>query len=158
MNLQESIRKVLKEETSIQKKLLKSIGKIGVLKSSKMVGGINILLDIIGKDKVTKEQKVQLIRDIVKEYSDDGYYGYIDVSEYDIFIDLDINFTRSKEYTTEVVDLFSNGAVDIKQYPYDYEIDDYDWDDFKRKTISLFVLSESEINDIISKLIKYKKL
>ena len=154
MNLKESIRIVLKEETSIQKKLLNSIGRIGILKSSKMVGGLNILLDIIGKDKLTKEQKVQLIIDIVNEY---GEY-FIEVSEYDIFVDLDINFTNSKDYTTEVTDLYANGRADIKQYPYDYEIDEYDWDNYERKGIDLIVLSESEINDIISKLIKYKKL
>jgi hypothetical protein len=152
----ESIKRILKEETSIERKLLNSIEKIGVLRTSKMVGGINRLLKIIGKNKLNKEQKVNLIIHIVEEYGEDEYF--IDVSEYDIFVDLDINFTRTRDYTTEVTDLYFNGRADIQQYPYDYETDDYDYDNFKRKGVYIKEFSESDIDGIISKLIRYKKL
>ena len=156
MNLQESIRRIIKEETSLKKKLLSSIDKIGVFKTSKKVGGLSNLFNIVGTETFTKEQKIVLITDIVKEYGEDEYF--IDVSEYDIFVDLDVNFTRSRDYTTEVSDLYYNGKADIKQYPYDYEYEDYNWENYKRKGVYLKEFSESDINQIISKLIKYKKL
>lgn len=156
MKLQKNIRRILKEETSIKKNLLSSTDKIGVFKTSKKVGGLSNLFNIVGTETLTKEQKVNLITDIVKEYGEDGYF--IDVSEYDIFVDIDINFTRSRDYTTEVVDLFDRGRADIKQYPYDYEHEEYDWENYKRKGVYLDEFSESDINQIISKLIKHKKL
>jgi hypothetical protein len=156
MKLQQSIRRILKEETSLERKLLSSIDKIGVFKTSKKVGGLSNLFNIVGTKTFTKEQKVDLITDIVKEYGEDEYF--IDVSEYDIFVDLDINFTRSRDYTTEVADLFHNGKADIKQYPYDYEHEEYDWENYKRRGVYLKEFSESDINQIISKLIKHKKL
>jgi hypothetical protein len=156
MNLQEHIRRILNEETSIEKKLLNSIDNIGVFKTSKMVGGINRLLSIIGKNKINISQKIELITDIVKEYGEDGYF--IDVSEYDIFVDLDTNFTRSRDYITEVTDLYERGRADIKQYPYDYDEDEYDWENYKRRGVDLNEFSQSDIDGIISKLIRYKKL
>jgi hypothetical protein len=156
MNLQENIRRILKEETSLEKKLLNSIEKIGVLRTSKMVGGINRLLKIIGKNILNKEQKVNLIINIVEEYGVDGIL--IEVSEYDIFVDIDINFTESRDYTTEVTDLYYNGRADIQQYPYDYEMEEYDYDNFERRGVYIKEFSESDIDGIISKLIRYKKL
>lgn len=155
MNLQESIRRVLKEETSIKKKLLNTIDKFGLLNTIRIVGGFDKLTRIIGRGSITKEQKIELIVEIVKEYGEDGYY--LVVRYYDIFIDIDINFTDSNDYITEVMDIFDNGRIDINQYPYDDEMEEHDFDNPTRKGVHLSHLSESDIDGIIAKLFENLK-
>jgi hypothetical protein len=65
MNIQESIRRILREETSIKKKLLNSIDKIGVFKTSKKVGGLDRLYSIIDL-KGTKEDMTFIIKSIME--------------------------------------------------------------------------------------------
>jgi hypothetical protein len=100
--MKELIRHILKEESSSPKgdKIQMMIDKFGSLKTILAVGGYYRFTKLY-KEKISKEQKIELIVDIVKEYGDDGYY--IDVRYYDIFIDIDINFTDSNDYLTEVI-------------------------------------------------------
>lgn len=156
MNLQETIRRVLKEESSSPKgdKIQMMIDKFGLLKTILAVGGYYRFTKLY-KEKISKEQKIELIVDIVKEYGEDGYY--IIVRYYDIFIDIDINFTDSNDYITEVMDIFDNGRIDINQYPYNDEMEEHDFDSPTRKGVHLSYLSESDIDGIIAKLFKHLK-
>jgi hypothetical protein len=68
MNLQENIRKVLREETentSLQDKLLQVIKSRGVIRASKLVGGVERLFRIIDM-KGTQEDMIFLTKSIME--------------------------------------------------------------------------------------------
>ena len=68
MNLQESIRRILREETkntSLQDKLLQVIKSMGVKRASKLVGGLEKLFSIIDL-KGTKEDVIFLTKSIIE--------------------------------------------------------------------------------------------
>lgn len=66
MNLQESIRRVLKEEyNNRQKKLLTLASQIGFLSASKVAGGINELLNILGEEFLSVNNMIKIIKEIV---------------------------------------------------------------------------------------------
>jgi len=83
--VKELIRHILNEETSIQKKLLNSIEKIGFLKTSKMVGGLDRLFNILGKEHITKHNKIEIIKEIIL-LTDDEYIGLMDLNESPILV------------------------------------------------------------------------
>ena len=86
MNLQESITKLLKEETSIQKNLLNSIEKIGFIKTSKMVGGLERLFNIIGKEHLNKHNKIRIIKEIIG-LNNEKYITLSELNEEPILVD-----------------------------------------------------------------------
>ncbi len=120
MNLQENIRRILREEyTDKQKKLLTLASKVGFLATAKITGGISKLLNILGKDFLNnKNNKIMIIKEILVEHLEILGWQYIPLG--------DINeepIVMSKE----------NGIVkQIEQlYPedvsvYSYEEDNYD--------------------------------
>lgn len=74
MNLQENIRKALREEyTERQMKILNLASKVGFLKASKMFGGIKELLNILGNEFLTTNNKIKIIQEIVEERSVGNY-------------------------------------------------------------------------------------
>jgi len=66
MNLQETIKRVLKEETSRRDKLLKIVNSVGFLNASNIVGGVERLLDIVGSDYLTDSNKIGIIKEIIE--------------------------------------------------------------------------------------------
>ena len=84
--MKELIKHILKEETSIQKRLLNRIEKIGFLKTSKMVGGLDRLFNIIGKEHITKDNKIKIIKEIIL-LTDDEYIGLMELNEEPILVD-----------------------------------------------------------------------
>jgi len=70
MNLQENIRRILREEyTDKQKKLLTLASKVGFLATAKITGGISKLLNILGKDFLNnKNNKIMIIKEILVEH------------------------------------------------------------------------------------------
>ena len=70
MNLKEHIRKVLKEET-LKDTLLYEMSKSGFLETAKLIGGIPQLLQILGEDFLTKNNKIKIINEIVLSISDE---------------------------------------------------------------------------------------
>ncbi len=66
MDLQEQIRKVLKEEyNDRQKKLLTLASQIGFLDASKVAGGVNELLNILGEKFLSDNNMIKIIKEIV---------------------------------------------------------------------------------------------
>jgi hypothetical protein len=66
MNLQETIRKVLREESSIQIKLKNMINKYGLINAAKSVGGMDNLEKIMGDfGFMTTQMKIDAIVEIV---------------------------------------------------------------------------------------------
>lgn len=80
------IKHILKEETSIQKKLLNNIEKIGFLRTSKMVGGLERLFNIIGKEHLTKDNKIRIIREIIS-LNNEKYITLMELNEEPILVD-----------------------------------------------------------------------
>jgi hypothetical protein len=136
----------LLENTSRTDKIKSMVDEFGVFNTIKAVGGYTKFKKIYDKN-LTKDEKVILIRELVKEYGEDG--DYIDVMEYDIFVDIDTNQTDSRDYTTEVIYVNKGGYFNFRQYPYDDELEEYDWEDYYNGSEYLFRLSESELEDII---------
>jgi hypothetical protein len=87
MNLQESIKRILREEyTDKQKKLLSLASQIGFLKTADMVGGVDDLLNIIGNDFLNnKNNKIMIIKEVV-ESTDDEYITLMDMNENPIVV------------------------------------------------------------------------
>lgn len=136
----------LQEETSRYNKIKSMIDDFGVLNTIKALGSYTRFKKMYGEN-LTKDEKVVLIRELVKEYGEDG--DYIDVMPYDIFVDIDNNQTDSRDYTTEVIYVNRGGYFNFRQYTYDDELEDYDWEDYHNGNEYLFVLSESELENII---------
>ena len=66
MNLRKHIRKILKEEyNNRQKKLLTLASNIGFLGASKVAGGVNELLNILGEEFLTDNNMIKIIKEIV---------------------------------------------------------------------------------------------
>jgi hypothetical protein len=122
------------------------VDEFGVFNTIKAVGSYTKFKKMYG-DNLTKDEKIVLIRDFVREYGEDG--DYIDVMPYDIFVDIDHNQTDSYDYTTEVIYLNRGGYFNFRQYTYDDELEDYDWEDYHNGRENLFVLSELELENII---------
>jgi hypothetical protein len=77
MNLKESIRKILREEMSPrQEKISFMVRKLGIFQTAKVTGGFKRLLDIMGKDFLDKDSKIELIGDIVDLFIN-GYLSVI---------------------------------------------------------------------------------
>ena len=87
MNLQETIRRVLREEyTDKQKKLLTLASQVGFLKTADMVGGVDDLLNILGNDFLNnKNNKIMIIKEVV-ESTDDEYITLMDMNESPIVV------------------------------------------------------------------------
>jgi hypothetical protein len=80
------IKHILKEETSIQKKLLNNIEKIGFIKTSKMVGGLERLFNIIGIEHLTKHNKIRIIKEIIG-LNNEKYITLSELNEEPILVD-----------------------------------------------------------------------
>ena len=87
MDLQEQIRKVLKEETkfsNIQEKILNSVDDYGLYDTIKMIGGYEVFNDILPDYFDDRINKIKLILDITKEEGDDGFQTIISLFFCDI--------------------------------------------------------------------------
>ena len=65
MNLKNTIRKVLKENT--QEKIQKLVDEIGVVKACKYFGGYDELKKLVGEDVISRGEKVHIIMDYIKK-------------------------------------------------------------------------------------------
>ena len=141
MNLQENIRRILREEyTDKQKKLLTLASKVGFLATAKITGGISKLLNILGKDFLNnKNNKIMIIKEILVEHLEILGWYYIPLG--------DINeepIVMSKE----------NGIVkQIEQlYPEDVSVYSYEEDNYDNEMGDTYLYYEDLPTDILDQV------
>jgi hypothetical protein len=120
MNLQENIRRILREEyTDKQKKLLTLASKVGFLATAKITGGISKLLNILGKDFLNnKNNKIMIIKEILVEHLEILGWQYIplgDINEEPIVMSKENGIVKQIEHLY---------PEDVSVYS--YEEDNYD--------------------------------
>ena len=79
MNLQENIRRILKEDT-LKQSLIDEIKENGVLDSANLVGGLTTLLEILGDEFLTDNNIIKIIKEIVLT-TEDEYITFLDMNE-----------------------------------------------------------------------------
>ena len=123
MNLQENIRRILKEEvTSKQLKLLEYINQNGVLTTIKSIGGFdNLKRQLQGTDWMTRDIMINTIIDVCKEK---GGFSMKELGLEDIKLDESNGLLRQLSY-------IDKNGIEITSYEkgddgnYDEEPDDY---------------------------------
>ncbi len=120
MNLQENIRRILREGyTDKQKKLLTLASKVGFLATAKITGGISKLLNILGKDFLNnKNNKIMIIKEILVEHLEILGWQYIplgDINEEPIVMSKENGIVKQIEHLY---------PEDVSVYS--YEEDNYD--------------------------------
>jgi hypothetical protein len=158
MNLQEHIRKVLKEETkmsNIQKKILDSIDEFGLYDTIKMVGGYEVFEDILPDYFDDIDNKIKLILNITKENGDNGVIWFYEITRYNediLYFKERIEDYHTLEHFITRVD--QKGTVGVSVYEYDEndEMNDLDYD---RYSIKINKLEDKYINEIFSIFINH---
>jgi len=79
MNLQENIRRILRED-SLKQSLIDEIKENGVLDSANLVGGLTTLLEILGDEFLTDNNIIKIIKEIVLT-TEDEYITFLDMNE-----------------------------------------------------------------------------
>jgi hypothetical protein len=79
MNLQEHIRKVLREE-KLNQFLINHIKDNGILDTSRLVGGLKELIYLLGEEYFTDDIKIKLIKEIVLT-TEEEYITFLDMNE-----------------------------------------------------------------------------
>jgi hypothetical protein len=116
MNLQENIRRILREEYTVkQMKLLTIASKVGLLKTADMVGGIEDLINILGDEFLTTNNKIKIIKEVV-ETTDDEYITLMDMNENPIVLkDEDGELSQIEMINKEDVTVFHYGGYKYSQ-------------------------------------------
>jgi hypothetical protein len=93
MNLQEQISKIqsmmgmINEGSESKKdKLLNSINKVGLLQTALSVGGLDRLINIVGEDSITKQNKIDFIKKVVS-MDPWEYIRFDEIDEDPIYLD-----------------------------------------------------------------------
>lgn len=142
-SIQESIRRVLKEEFSIsQLKLIKHINNVGFLETSSLVGGIRKLLNILGKEYLTSENMISIIRELVLNH-DNEYITLSEMSESPIIIKV------GKGELSQIEMLEPNRVVIFHYGGHEYE------DDLGETTKDYDRLSKELLNMIFNMVLDY---
>ena len=116
MNLQENIKRILREEYTVrQMKLLTIASKVGLLKTAEMVGGIEDLINMLGDEFLTTNNKIKIIKEIV-ETTNDEYITLMDMNENPIVIkDEDGELSQIEMIYKEDVAVFHYGGYKYSQ-------------------------------------------
>ena len=116
MNIQENIKRILREEYTVrQMKLLTIASKVGLLKTAEMVGGIEDLINMLGDEFLTTNNKIKIIKEIV-ETTNDEYITLMDMNENPIVIkDEDGELSQIEMIYKEDVAVFHYGGYKYSQ-------------------------------------------
>ena len=116
MNLQENIKRILREEYTVrQMKLLTIASHTGLLKTGKMFGGIEYLINMLGDEFLTTNNKIKIIKEIV-ETTNDEYITLMDMNENPIVIkDEDGKLSQIEMIYKEDVAVFHYGGYKYSQ-------------------------------------------
>jgi len=152
--MKETIRHILKEETSLQKRVKNMLYDLGYIKTIKAVAGYNNIVKILGDDFFTKERKIELIGDIAYQF---GTRGELYLYEYDLDIMINKDTYADGSFDASYITyLEDNGNFYYKSYNFDKDgwMDDNEFDE---GYMPLPDLSENSIDDILVAL-SYKFL
>jgi hypothetical protein len=144
--MKETIRYILKEETSLQKRVKNMLYDLGHIKAIKAVAGYNNIVKILGDDFFTKERKIELIGDIAYQF---GTRGELYLYEYDLDIMINKDTYADGSFDASYITyLEDNGNFYYKSYNFDKDgwMDDNEFDE---GYAPLFPLSENTIDDIL---------
>ena len=116
MNLQENIKRILREEYTVrQMKLLTIASHTGLLKTGKMFGGIEYLINMLGDEFLTTNNKIKIIKEIV-ETTNDAYITLMDMNENPIVLkDEDGKLSQIEMIYKEDVAVFHYGGYKYSQ-------------------------------------------
>jgi hypothetical protein len=144
--MKETIRYILKEETSLQKRVKNMLYDLGYIKTIKAVAGYNNIVKILGDDFFTKERKIELIGDIAYQF---GTRGELYLYEYDLDIMINKDTYADGSFDASYITyLEDNGNFYYKSYNFDKDgwMDDREFDE---GYMPLPDLSENTIDDIL---------
>ena len=149
MNLQDNIDRIKSMMVTInevselrQEKLLNIITQVGLLQASLSVGGMERLINIVGEDNITKEDKIDFITDVVT-MEDYEYISMNWIGEEDIFIEEDGDGVISQ------IEIIYSDSVRISYY------DDYDSEALTDDVVSYESLPDQIIIKIFDIIVKY---
>lgn len=116
MNRQENVRRILREEyTAKQMKLLTLVSKLGLLKVGKMLGGVEDLINVLGDEFLTTNNKIKIIKEVV-ETTDYEYITLMDMNENPIVLkDEDGELSQIEMIYREDVAVFHYGGYKYSQ-------------------------------------------
>ena len=116
MNLQENIRRILREEYTVkQMKLLTIASQVGLLKTGEMFGGIEYLINVLGDEFLTTNNKIKIIKEVV-ETTDYEYITLMDMNENPIVLkDEDGELSQIEMINKEDVTVFHYGGYKYSQ-------------------------------------------
>jgi hypothetical protein len=140
MNLQEHIRKVLREE-KLNQYLINQIKDNGILETSRLVGGLGELINLLGKEYFTDDIKIKLIKEIVLT-TEEEYITFIDMNENPLVL------TDEEGLLTQIEMLTPYEAAVFYYYTYDEEAADEAYIDYD-------ILTSRVLKDIFNMVINY---
>jgi hypothetical protein len=116
MNLQQNIKRILREEYTVkQMKLLTIASQVGLLKTGEMFGGIEYLINVLGDEFLTTNNKIKIIKEVV-ETTDDEYIALMDMNENPIVLkDEDGELSQIEMINKEDVTVFHYGGYKYSQ-------------------------------------------
>ena len=116
MNLQQNIKRILREEYTVkQMKLLTIASQAGLLKTGEMFGGIEYLINVLGDEFLTTNNKSKIIKEVV-ETTDDEYIVLMDMNENPIVLkDEDGELSQIEMINKEDVTVFHYGGYKYSQ-------------------------------------------
>jgi len=140
MNLQEHIRKVLKQE-SLRQTLKDQIKEFGILDTSRLVGGLKELMNLLGEEYFTDDIKIKLIKEIVLT-TEEEYLTFIEMNENPLVL------TDEDDLLTQIEMLYPHDVAVFYYYGYDEESADEAY-------INYDILTSRVLNDIFNMVINY---
>lgn len=150
--MKELIKKILKEESSMESKINRVIEKNGIYQAINMFGGYDKFERIFPDYFSNRDHKVNLINEIVENNGDGGYVYIYEINGMDIKIweEAGENGHTLEDYMTHVGD----GTVGVSVYEYDEEGDMYD-EQVDGYYIKLDKLQDKWLNKVFELLVSY---
>lgn len=143
MNLQENIKRILREEVSgRQGQVQKMIREIGFLLTSKVFGGIKRSLKVLGEELLTKEMKILIISDLVYNHENE----YITLDE------MGENPYRIGKFDGEISQIEMLLPREVVVYHYGGDLYDEEVDEVYH---SYRILTDFVINDLFNMVTNY---
>ena len=140
MNPQEHIRRVLREET-LNQILINQIKDNGILDTSRLVGGLKELMNLLGEEYFTDDIKIKLIKEIVLT-TEEEYLTFIEMNENPLVL------TDEDDLLTQIEMLYPHDAAVFYYYGYDQESADEAY-------INYDILTSRLLKDIFNMVINY---